>query len=100
MRKHVKALLVVSALGAGLAAAPAIYAHDSGESDGSMMGGGMMGKDGMMGMMEQMSSMMESCNEMMQAMKDSENGGQRPNEQWRERSPQQQDQPQSEDDAG
>lgn len=100
MRKHLKTLLVASTLAAGVAAAPTIYAHDSNGSDGSMMGRGMMGQDGMMGMMGQMSSMMENCNEMMQAQKDSETGGQRPNEQWRERAPQQQDQPQSEDDAG
>jgi hypothetical protein len=97
MRKHLKALLVAATLGAGLAAAPAIYAHDSSDSDGSTMGRGMMDKDGMMG---QMSSMMETCNEMMQAMMDNEHGGQQPNEQWRERSPQQREQPHSEDDAG
>jgi Spy/CpxP family protein refolding chaperone len=96
MRKPVKTLLVASTLAAGVAAAPTIYARDSSGSDRSMMGQGMMGQDGMMG---QMSSMMEHCNEMMQAMKDSESGGQRPNEQWRERTPQQQDRPQS-DNAG
>ena len=97
MRKHLKTLLVASTLAAGFAAAPTIYAHDSNGSDGSMMGQGMMGQDGIMGLM---SSMMEHCNEMMQAMKNSESGSQRPNEQWRERAPQQQDRPQSEDNAG
>jgi hypothetical protein len=38
MRKHLKTLLVASMLAAGLAAAPAIYAHDSDGAGGSMMG--------------------------------------------------------------
>ena len=85
MRKHLKTSLVASTLAAGIAAAPTIYAHDSNGSDGSMMGQG--------GMMGPMSSMMDHCNEVMQAMNDSENGGQRPNEQWRERAPQLPDRP-------
>jgi Spy/CpxP family protein refolding chaperone len=90
MRKHLKTLLVASMLAAGLAAAPAIYAHDSDGAGGSMMGRGMMGQGGMMG---QMSSMMENCSQMMQAMMGSRHEPARPNEQWRNRSPQQPDQP-------
>jgi hypothetical protein len=88
MRKSIKALAIASAVIAGLAVAPALYAHDSEESGGSMMGSGMMGQGGMMGMMNmmgQMSEMMEGCNRMMQSM--SHDGSRRPNEQWREKSP-------------
>lgn len=80
MRKSIKALAIASAVIAGLAVAPALYAHDSEESGSSMMGRG-----GMMGMMGQMSEMMEGCNRMMQSM--SHDGSERPNEQWREKSP-------------
>jgi hypothetical protein len=96
MRKHLKTLLVASTLAAGLAAAPAIYAHDSDGAGGSMMGRGMMGQGGMMG---QKSSMMENCNQMMRAMMGDGHEPARPNEQW-PRSPQQPDQPQPEDNAG
>lgn len=82
MRKSIKALAIASAVIAGLAVAPALYAHDSEESGFSMMGSGMMGQGGMMG---QMSEMMEGCNRMMQSM--SHDGSERPNEQWREKSP-------------
>ena len=71
MRKSLKALGVVSALAAGIAAAPALYAHDSKNPQGSMMGPGMMGGGNMMGMtnmMGQMNQMVENCNKMMQAM--------------------------------
>lgn len=88
MRKSIKALAIASAIIAGLAAAPALYAHDSEESGDSMTGSGMMGQGGMMGMMNmmgQMSEMMETCNKMMQSM--SHDGSGRPNEQWREKSP-------------
>ena len=71
MRKSVKTLAVVSALVAGLVSAPALYAHESQRSQGSMMGPGMMGQGGMMGIMgqmSQMSQMMKTCNEMMQGM--------------------------------
>ena len=84
MREHLKTLLVASTLAAGLAAAPAIYAHDSDGASGSMMGRGMMG---------QMSSMMENCSQMMQAMMGNGHEPARPNEQWRNRSPRQPDQP-------
>jgi membrane protease subunit (stomatin/prohibitin family) len=82
MRKSIKALAIASAVIAGLAVAPALYAHDSEESGDSMMGSGMMG---MMNMMGQMSEMMEGCNRMMQSM--SHDGSGRPNEQWRDKSP-------------
>jgi membrane protease subunit (stomatin/prohibitin family) len=84
MQKHRKTLLVASTLALGLAAAPAIYAHDSDGAGGSMMGRGMMG---------QMSSMMENCSQMMQAMMGNGHEPARPNEQWRNRSPRQPDQP-------
>lgn len=90
MRKHLKTLLVASMLAAGLAAAPAIYAHDSDGAGGSMMGRGMMGQGGMMG---QMSSMMENCSQMMQAMMGDGHEPAQPNEQWRDRPPRQPDQP-------
>jgi hypothetical protein len=90
MQKHRKTLLLASTLALGLAAAPAIYAHDSGGTGGSMMGRGMMGQGGMMG---QMSSMMENCSQMMQAMKGDGHGPARPNEQWQNRSPRQPNQP-------
>jgi hypothetical protein len=93
MRKRLKTLLVALTLAAGLAAAPAIYAHDSDGAGGSMMGRGMMGQGGMMDMMGQMSGgMMELCNEMMQRM-DHGHGAQRPNEQWGDRQPAPQDHP-------
>jgi membrane protease subunit (stomatin/prohibitin family) len=84
MRKHRKTLLVASTLALGLAAAPALYAHDSDGADGSMMGRGMMG---------QMSSMMKNCSQMMQAMMGDGQEPARPNEQWRDPSPQQPGQP-------
>ncbi len=88
MRKSIKALAITSTVIAGLVVAPALYAHDSEDSDDSMMGPGMMGQGGMMGMMNmmgQMSEMMETCNKMMQSM--NQGGSERPNEQWREKLP-------------
>jgi hypothetical protein len=88
MRNSVKAIAVIAVLVAGIVAAPVLNAHDSGSSDehnGSMIGPGMMGQDGMMNMMEQVSQMMEDCNEMMQGAMDDGSG--RPNEQWREDAP-------------
>jgi Spy/CpxP family protein refolding chaperone len=81
MRKHLKTLLAASTLAAGLATAPTIYADDSGSAGSSMMGRGMMGQGGMMG---QMSSMMENCSQMMQAMRGDGHEPARPNEQWRD----------------
>jgi len=89
MRKNLKTLLVASALAAGLAAAPALYAHDSDGAGGSMMGRGMMGQGGM----GQMSSMMENCSQMMQAVMGDGHEPARPNEQWRNRSPRQPNHP-------
>ena len=94
MRKHLTTLLVASTLALGLAAAPAIYAHDSDGAGGSTMGRSMMGQGGMMGMMGQMSSMMENCNRMMQAMMGDGHQPARPNDQWRDRSPPRPDQDQ------
>ena len=93
MRKHPKTLLVASTLAAGLAAAPALDAHDSDGAGGSTMGRGMMAEGGMMGMMGQMSSMIENFSQMMQAMMGNGHQPARPNDQWRNRSPQQPDQP-------
>lgn len=71
MRKSTKILAAAGLLVAGLAAAPALYAHDSG---GSMLG------QGMMGMMGEMTEMMAGCSEMMQSMRQGGSGA--PNEQW------------------
>jgi hypothetical protein len=90
-----KLILIATVAAIGLAAAPALYAHDSRGSSGSMMGSGMMGQGGMMsggmmGMMNMMSNMMsgrgrgemaQGCSQMMQGMQGG--GSQRPNEQWR-----------------
>lgn len=91
MRNPIKALAVTSAVVAGLAITPSLYAHESSKSGGSMMGSGMMGQGGMMGMMGQMSEMMEGCNKMMQSMH--QGGSGRPNEQWREGAPDKKDAP-------
>lgn len=68
MHNRLKTILVASVLIGGLAATPALYAHESSGSKRPMMGPGMMGQGGMMGMMGQMSEMMETCNKMMQGM--------------------------------
>jgi hypothetical protein len=88
MRKVTTALLLVSILAAGVAAAPSIYAQTNQEPSGSMMGRGMMGDNnkenegGMMDMMmQQMSRMMDHCSNMM--------SGDRPNDQWRNNTPSQ-----------
>ena len=95
MRKTLKTLGVVSALVAGIAAAPALYGHESQSLQGSMMGPGMMGGGNMMGrgnmigmmnMMGQMNLMMENWNKMMQAMID-EHAPERPNDQLRKDEP-------------
>ncbi len=82
MRKYMKTLAIASALVAGLAAAPALNAHDSAGSRerGATMGPGMMGQGGMMGMMGQMGRMMENCNKMMQSMRGGP-GSEQPNQQ-------------------
>ncbi len=63
MRTQLKTLAVAATLVAGFAAAPAVYAHQSQGSQGSMMGGG-----NMMGMMGQMNEMIGTCNKIMQGM--------------------------------
>ena len=80
MRKSLKALMIASALVAGIAVAPALQAHEAQSPQsptmghGSMMGhGGTMGHGGMMNMMghmSQMSQMAENCNKMMQGAMD------------------------------
>ncbi len=75
MRKSIKALAVASAVVAGLAAAPVLYAHDSEESGGSVMGSGMMT------MMDRMSAMMAGCGRMMRPM--NRDGASRPGRQGR-----------------
>ena len=79
MRKSTKILAAAGLLVAGLAAAPALYAHESGGAGGSMMG------QGMMGMMGEMTEMMAGCSEMMQSMRQGGSGA--PNEQWRQDTP-------------
>jgi hypothetical protein len=61
-----------------------LYAHDAKDSDGSMMGrSGMMGMmDGMRNMMHGKDGMMEGC-PMMRRMRGDH--PERPNEQWREK---------------
>lgn len=85
MLKSMKIFAVASALVAGVAIAPALYAHDSERSNGSVMGPGMMDRGGMMNMMGQMSPMMDHCNEMMQGAGDGGSG--KPNEQWHKDAP-------------
>ena len=81
MRKFTTTLLLASTLVAGAMAAPLLY----GQPSDSMMGHGMTGdkntsdKGGMMGMMKQMSEMMDHCNSMM--------SDRRPNDQWRRTAP-------------
>ena len=80
MRKTTTTLLLAAALVAGAMAAPSLY----GQPSDSMMGHGMMGDKntndrGMMGMMKQMSEMMDHCNGMM--------SDRRPNDQWRRTAP-------------
>jgi hypothetical protein len=80
MRKTTTTLLLAAALVAGAMAAPSLY----GQPSDSMMGHGMMGDKntndrGMMGMMKQMSEMMDHCNSMMSDW--------RPNDQWRRTAP-------------
>jgi len=91
MTMRLKTLAVVAALAIGLAAAPAVYAHDSSKPGGSMMGPGtmgpgMMGQGGMMNMVGQMGQMMEHCNDMMQG-KAGDHGSGKPNDQWRKDAP-------------
>lgn len=85
MRKQIRTLAIASTVAAGLAAASALYAHESQGSGSSTMGSGMMGEGGMMGMMGQMSEMMKGCSGMMRSM--NQGGSGTPNEQWRKDAP-------------
>jgi len=82
MRKLLKPILAISGVLAALAAGSLLYAAESQDDPGSMIGGGMMGPHGgsahggMIGMMGRMSRMLGHCSAMMQ-------GDQRPNDQWR-----------------
>lgn len=85
MRNTMMSLAAAVALVAGVVTASALYAHDSESSkghDGDMMGSGMMG---MMNMMEEMSGMMDHCNQMMQGMTGDGTG--KPNDQWHKEAP-------------
>lgn len=85
MRNSTKTLVAAAALVASLTVAPALYAHDSGNSQGGsgpMMGSGMMGQGDMMNMMGQMSQMMDHCNQMMKGAMGSGPG--QPNEQHKQ----------------
>ena len=86
MRKLTAMLLLGSTLLGTAAVAASLNTQDKGSS-GSMMGRDMMGDGdggGMMGMMKQMSQMVDRCNGM---MSDS-----RPNDQWRKNLPAEPDQ--------
>jgi uncharacterized protein YidB (DUF937 family) len=90
MRKSMTMFAGATALVAGLAAAPALYADESQKprEHGAMMGSGMMGQgdmSGMMSMMGQMAGMMEGCTKMMQGA--SNGGSGEPNDQWRKEAP-------------
>jgi hypothetical protein len=84
MRKFKLAVLFAAALFTVAATSAVVYARDSDDASGSMMGGGMMGR-GMMsdGMMGRMSRMMSHCGDMMRG----DHGSGRPNEQWRDSRP-------------
>lgn len=77
MPKSTKIFAAIATIIAGLAIAPALFAQDSGNrgEHTPMMENGMMDRDVMMGMMGQMSRMMESCNTMMQSMMDDRGSG-------------------------
>jgi hypothetical protein len=86
MRRLLRPLALASFLLGTLAASSALYADDSHGTQRPMMDRGMMGGSGMMGghgmgMMGQMSQMMEQCGAMMQG----EHRDDRPNDQWRRR---------------
>lgn len=79
MRKSFRMLAVASMLGLSVVSVSSLYADSTGRKRGSMMGEG-----GMMSHMGQMRSMMEGCNRMMGM---AGRGSERPNDQWRKRSP-------------
>ena len=82
MRKSKLALLLAAALFTVAAMSAVVYARDSDDMSGSMMGGGRMGRGMMRGGM--MGMMTGHCGDMMRG----DRGSGRPNEQWRDgRSP-------------
>lgn len=89
MRKSMLTLLLVTCIFAITAVSAMVYARNSFDAPGSMMGSGMMGRGmmgrGMMGggMMGRRSEMMGPCGDMMQG----NNRGDRPNDQWRNGGP-------------
>lgn len=91
MCKLVKIVALSVALVGGVGFASALLAGESGNAADNgrpmmrpgMMGGGMMG-GGMMNMKEGMSGMMEHCSEMMQG---AGQGSDKPNQQWRKGAP-------------
>jgi hypothetical protein len=77
MRKSKLTALFAAVLFTVVAMSAVVYARDSGDASGSMMGGGMMGK-GTMGGGHMMGMMMGHCGDMMRG----DRGSGRPNEQW------------------
>ncbi len=77
MRSYTKALVLVAVLAGGFAATSALHAEGgiSNPARHGMMMGDDRGRGGMMGMMRQMSRMMDHCNSMMSRG--------HPNDQWR-----------------
>jgi hypothetical protein len=74
MHRNAKLTVAAATLAASLLAAPLVLAHGPDQGGERPIMGGMMG----LGMIGQMSGMMEECQGMMRAMT-----GERPNEQWR-----------------
>lgn len=74
--KNLKPTLAAVALVVGLLAATTLYAQEAAPPGTPIQlgtQGGMMGHDGMMGMMAQMNQMMKSCGRMMESMDDTPN---------------------------
>jgi hypothetical protein len=85
MRKSMKTFVAAAAFVASGAMASALYADNSESKkvhEGATIGSGMMGTTNMM---EEMSGMMNHCNQMMQGM--TADGTGKPNEQWRKEAP-------------
>lgn len=80
MHKRTITLTIASIIITGVLAASTLYASERHGSHGSMTGDNMMGRGGMMGMMDSMMQIMEHCSQMMQETTD---GTRRPNDQWR-----------------
>ena len=71
MRKTIRTIGIATLFLGGLAAASPLYAHSKSKPS---MGQDMMQGGGMMGMMEQMTKMMELCNKMMASKMDGTGG--------------------------